>query len=88
MKYLLLTLQYLPHVLAAVIAVQQSMAGAPGADKKQAVMSAILAASQVGEKVPEDHVKVISTLIDVLVGTLNATGWFAPKAATAADPVK
>jgi hypothetical protein len=76
MKYLMLALKYLPFVLAGVQAVENSLAGQPGATKKAAVLSAIAAAGAVGEQVPEDHVKVISALIDSVVGTLNTSGVF------------
>ena len=79
MKYLLLALQYLPSVLAGVKAVEASLAGLKGADKKQVVLSAVTAAAGVGETVPEDHVKLVSGLIDSVVATLNQSGAFAKK---------
>lgn len=79
MKYLLLALQYLPSVLNGVQAVETAMAGAKGQDKKTVVLSAIEAAAGVGETVPEDHVKLVSGLIDSVVSTLNASGVFQKK---------
>lgn len=71
MNALLLALKYLPYILAGVQAVEVSLAGAPGASKKAVVLSAISAAAAVGDKVPEDHVQVISALIDSTVGALK-----------------
>lgn len=76
MKFLLLALQYLPHVLAGVLAVENSLASTKGQNKKAVVLSAITAAEQVGASVPELHVQVVSKLIDGVVSTLNATGVF------------
>ncbi len=76
MKYFLLALQYLPHVLQGVQAVETAVHGVPGATKKQLVLAGIAAAAQVGEAVPEDHVKLVSALIDSTVATLNNTGVF------------
>ena len=75
MKYLILALQYLPHVLSGVQAVEAAIR-APGQTKKALVLGAIQAATHVGEQVPEEHVKVISALIDHMVSTLNSSGIF------------
>jgi hypothetical protein len=75
MKYVLLALKYLPSVLAGVQAVEGSIQ-APGQTKKALVLGAIQAAASVGESVPEDHVQLISGLIDTTVGGLNAAGVF------------
>jgi hypothetical protein len=80
-------LGYLPYVLAGVIGVEQSIGStAPGTTKKAVVLSAITAAAKVGEQVPNTHVAEISSLIDSLVATLNASGVFT-HAATPATPV-
>lgn len=79
MKYLALSFLYFPIVLQGIVAAEQALAGAPGATKKEAVLSAIQAAAAVGEKTPEEHVAVISSVIDTVVGSLNKTGWFASK---------
>ena len=81
MKYFLLALQYLPHVLAGVQAVEAALATSTGATKKEIVLAAMTAAAHVGEQVPEDHVKLVSSIIDSVVATLNASGLFkhAPK---------
>lgn len=72
---LAIALQYLPHVLVGVQAVEQAVS-APGQTKKQLVLGAITAAASVGEQVPEQHVQVISALIDTTVATLNQAGVF------------
>lgn len=69
-------LQFLPHILAGVVAVEQVLQSAPGATKKQLILNSIIAASQVGEKVPADIIAGVSTLIDSTVSTLNAAGVF------------
>lgn len=76
MKYVVAALQYLPYVLGAVQGVETALAGATGATKKQAVLTAITAAGSVGEQVPEPHVALISKMIDTVVGMLNASGLF------------
>lgn len=77
MKFLTLALGLLPSVLAGVQAVEVALAGQKGATKKAAVMAVVTAVAKAGSVVPEDHVKVISALIDSVVGTLNASGVFA-----------
>jgi hypothetical protein len=79
MKYFLLALQYLPFVLQGVQAVEGTLAGTKGADKKLVVLAAVTAAAHVGESVPEDHVKLVSGLIDNVVSLLNANGAFRTK---------
>ena len=84
MKWLSLALSLLPGILQAVVAVEAVMAGANGQTKKQTVMAAIGAAAQAGETIPEDHVKLVSSLIDSVVGQLNASGVFNHAATPAA----
>jgi hypothetical protein len=79
MKYLVPALQYLPHVLTVVRGVEDALHGAPGQTKKAAVLTAIGAAASVGEAIPEDHIKLISALIDNTVSNLNAAGIFTHK---------
>ena len=67
---------YLPYVLAGVQAVEQTLPTAKGVDKKAVVLSAVTAASQVGEQVPEADVQAISHLIDSIVAALNNSGIF------------
>jgi hypothetical protein len=84
MSALLIAFQFLPYILTAVTAVEQAMSNQPGATKKAMILSAIAAATQVGEQVPESHVKVISGLIDSVVASLNASGIFQHNTATPA----
>ena len=84
MKYVLLALQYLPHVLAGVQAVEGANGGAKGQDKKAIVMAAVQAGAKVAEGIPEDHVRLISGLVDSVVGTLNDSGVFQKKTALGA----
>lgn len=76
MNWLKIIMTYLPYVLQGVVAVEAAIKGAPGASKKQVVLDAITAGASVGETVPQQEVSGISTLIDVVVGTLNTTGVF------------
>lgn len=69
-------LQFLPHILAGVVAVEQVLQGAPGATKKELVLNSIAAASLVGEKVPSEVAAALSTFVNLTVGTLNAAGVF------------
>ena len=87
MKYLLLALQYLPSVLAGVQAVESSLVGTKGANKKEVVLAAVTAAAAVGTKVPEDHVKVVSSLIDAVVTQLNESGVFQTSKPTGPAPM-
>lgn len=76
MKTIALMLQYLPLVLRGVTAVEETMKGAPGESKKQVILDAVAAGAQTAEVAPDQHVKVVSTLIDVVVGALNTSGIF------------
>ncbi len=84
MKWLSLLLGYLPVVLQAVTAVEATIKDAPGASKKQVVMDIITTVAAAGEKFPDTHVQQISGLVDVVVGTLNKSGVFESRTATAA----
>lgn len=68
--------KYFGFVLQGVLAVEAALSGHPGQSKKAAVLSAIQAAAQVGETVPEAHVQVIGALIDSTVTGLNNSGAF------------
>lgn len=74
MGKLLLALQYLPHVLAAVTAVEQ-IAIAGGA-KKQIIMNSISAVAGIGQQTGNKDVVLISQLVDATVQNLNASGIF------------
>lgn len=75
MSTLLTILQYFPYILQAVVAVEGAVS-APGATKKQLVLSSILNVAKVGEEVPQVTVSTISSLIDSTVSALNASGVF------------
>ena len=76
MNFLTLFLKYFPYVLQGVVAVEQAIGSQPGATKKQVVMSAVTAAASVGQTVDEQHVQVVSKLIDSTVTALNQAGVF------------
>jgi hypothetical protein len=63
-------LQYGPYVLGAVQQIEATNAALPGATKKAVVLASVQAAAKVGEQVPEAHVQLISTLIDLLASLL------------------
>lgn len=83
MKWLILALQLMPHVLTAVKQVEDSI-DAPGTTKKAIVMSALTATAQVGEKVPDQTTALVSALIDNQVKELNDSGVFTRKSSPAA----
>lgn len=76
MKWLQLILGLLPYVLQTVVSVEQVVGAGNGQTKKQLVLDAIDAGAHVGETVPVENVKIVSTLVDSVVGSLNATGFF------------
>lgn len=86
LKYLIVALQYLPHVLAGVQAVEAVVGAGNGATKKQLILSSLTAVARVGAQVPEDHVQVVSALVDSVVNTLNQSGLFSHRT-TATPPV-
>jgi hypothetical protein len=75
----LTALNYVPYISAAVQQVEAANGSLPGATKKQIVLSSVQAAAKVGEALPEIHVQLISTLIDILCNVFNSTGVFSPK---------
>ena len=81
---LALIAKYLPVVMGTVVAVEQSV-HAPGATKAQVALNTIQTVSSIaGEAVPEEHVQLVTGLINGVVDTLNKTGVFtkgAPKLA-------
>ena len=79
MKTILLSMQYLPHVLAAVKSIEEVVGAGNGKTKKQIIMEAIQAGAKVGGNVPNEHVVLISNLIDMVVTMLNASGIFKTK---------
>ncbi len=78
MNFLIIALKYFPYILQAIKITEDALSGQniKGQDKKSVVMSTVKSAVELGEKIPEDHVKVISTMIDQIVTVLNAAGIF------------
>jgi hypothetical protein len=76
MNFLTLALKYFPYVLRSVKVTEATIGDAKGQDKKAVVLAVIQAAAELGEQVPEEHVRVISMLIDKIVGSLNGSGVF------------
>ncbi len=64
-----------PSILTAIIAVEGAVK-ATGPQKKALVLTSVVAVAQIGEALPEPHVKAISALIDNIVTNLNNTGVF------------
>lgn len=82
MKWLILALQLVPHIVTAVKAVESSVpASGSGATKKGIIMGAITSAAQVGEQVPDKTTQLVSSLIDATVKQLNDSGEFTSKTA-------
>lgn len=69
-------MRFFPYVLQAVMAVEAAIGSAPGATKKQVVLSAVDAAAKVGATVDQPTAAAIGATIDAAVTTLNATGIF------------
>ena len=88
MALLLASLQYLPLVLQAVVAVEQAAANADGKSKKQIAMSSIDAVAKAGESAPQKDVSLVSTLVDTVVASLNSAGVFQHAANTTPAPTK
>jgi hypothetical protein len=76
MKALLLIAKYLPVVMGTVAAVEQTVQ-APGQTKAQVALNTIQTVSAIaGQTVPEEHVKLIASLINSVVDVFNKTGIF------------
>lgn len=84
MTALLLIFKYLPVILQAIMAVEGAIGAGNGATKKQIVLAAIQAAAKVGETVDQKTVTMLSSLVDEIVGLLNASGIFGHAPAPAA----
>jgi hypothetical protein len=82
-KSILLALQYAPSVSNAVRQLQQTHSDLPGPNRKAVIMDSITAACQIGETVPEEHVALISCLIETAVGLVKR--WQAEGALNKAD---
>jgi hypothetical protein len=84
MKWLQIVLKYMPVVISAVKSVEDTVGSeVPGTAKKQIVLDVISAAAKAGETIPDADVAAISMLVDIVVGSLNATGVFKKSAPTA-----
>jgi hypothetical protein len=76
MKALLLISKYLPVVMGTVAAVEQTVQ-APGQTKAQVALNTIQTVSAIaGQTVPEQHVQLITSLINSVVDVFNKTGIF------------
>jgi sensor domain CHASE-containing protein len=76
LSILALVSKYLPVVMGTVVAVEQNV-HAPGKTKAQVALNTIQTVSQIaGEAVPEEHVQLVTGLINGVVDTLNKTGVF------------
>lgn len=67
-------LTYVPAIITGARAAETS--NASGAEKKQAVIDAILAGAKAGEAIPSANVAAIAGTIDLVVSVLNALGVF------------
>jgi hypothetical protein len=77
MSKFLAIFKWFPYVLAGVVAVEGAVVpGTPGKTKKSIILGSITSVAAVGEQVPDSTVSVISSLIDSVVGELNASGVF------------
>lgn len=79
-------LKYAPYALAGAQAVETAVGAGNGADKKQLVIAGILAGAHAGETVPVPQVQVIASVVDLVVGTLNASGLLGKPASSVAVP--
>lgn len=79
-------LKYAPYAIAGAQAVETAVGASNGAAKKQAVLAAILGAVHVGETVPVTQVAAISSVVDLVVGTLNVAGVFGKVAPSVVVP--
>jgi hypothetical protein len=84
MKALLLIAKYLPVVMGTVAAVEQTVQ-APGQTKAQVALNTIQTVSAIaGQTVPEEHVQLITSLINSVVDVFNKTGIFQQATTTVA----
>jgi len=67
-------LKYAPIVIAAVKEVETAIGPGNGQDKKALVLAIVLAAVHAGETVPVAQVQAIASVVDLIVGVLNASG--------------
>ena len=77
MNWLSFILKLLPGIIQTVVAVEGAVSGAAkGATKKQIVMTAIQAGATAAESIPEQHIQLVSTLVDNVVSSFNKAGIF------------
>jgi hypothetical protein len=68
-------LESLPHIIQGVVTIEQSFK-ATGKNKKQVILDTIQLAAKTGEEIPNEKVKAISSLIDLVVSAFNESGVF------------
>lgn len=76
MNYLIQALKYLPAVLAAVVAVEQTIGAGKGETKLATVLACVTAVTSIGEQVDNKQVQLISGLANGVVGVFNSSGLF------------
>jgi hypothetical protein len=81
MKFLIELLAYTPAIIKAIMDVE-GVVTAPksGATKKQLVMASLDVIAKDGEQVDKKLVQLISSLVDSIVTSLNASKMFTPSA--------
>jgi hypothetical protein len=85
-NHIIQALQLLASLLPAIIAVENAIGSqAPGSAKKSLILSAMTAAAHAGEQTDSQTIALGSTLTDVIVTGLNASGVFG-RSATATPP--
>ena len=82
MNYALQALMYFPYVLQSIVAVEAAAKSLPGASKLQLVLNSIAAVAGVSGQLPNDTVKIISTIATAIVTDLNNSGIFTHAAPT------
>ncbi len=83
---LLAFMKYAPYAVAGAQAVESAIGAGNGSAKKQAVIAGIIAAVHAGETVPLPQVQAIAGVVDIVVGTLNASGAFGKVASAVVVP--
>ena len=76
MDWFRLIMSYLPVILQAVVAVEQTIKGSPGEAKKQVVLDTIQGAATGQTELPAIPVHALSAMIDTTVASLNSSGVF------------
>lgn len=76
-------LKYAPYAIAGIQSVEATIGAGNGQTKQQLVVAGILTAVHAGEQVPVSQVQAISGIVDLVVGTLNASGLLGKQAPVA-----